>query len=125
MWRMAQISWSQLREIQATKDTEHVVEAMHDFKGPTDKVESFYSDGAPDLKKAARKMEWCADYSAPHRPKSNGYIERVIRKVVERTRAALEQAGFHPMLWPQSLEYQCHAHNIERVPENELSLIHI
>ena len=85
------------------KDAERAIEALQHFAGPTDKIESFWSDGSPELKKAARKLEWRAGTSAPHRPSSNGVIERYIRKVVEVARALLAQAGFHHALWPLSL----------------------
>ena len=95
------------------KDAERAIEALQHFAGPTDKIESFWSDGSPELKKAARKLEWRAGTSAPHRPSSNGVIERYIRKVVEAARALLAQAGFHHALWPVALEYAAFALNIE------------
>ncbi len=35
-------------------------------------VTRFYSDGSPELKKAARELKWVHETSTPHRPQSNG-----------------------------------------------------
>ena len=46
----------------ATRSEQETRKAMTDFFGPTDEVRSFYSDNAPELKKAARSLE----YLPPH-----------------------------------------------------------
>ena len=47
------------------------------------------------------------------RHNTNCVAERAVRKVVEGTKALLEQAGLPPEWWPYAMRAWCHAHNIE------------
>ena len=48
-----------------TKNAFEVTHALQQFLGPTTKIQRFYSDNAPELKKAARRMGWFHDTSTP------------------------------------------------------------
>ena len=87
-------------------------EAMRDFAGPDSKTESFYSDGAKELIKAARKLDWCHTTSIPYTSSNNGRVERAIRHVEEGTRTVLCQAGLSHKWWPFASKFFCFASNI-------------
>ena len=56
----------------ATRSAPETIEAFQHWAGPDDKIESFYADNAPELKAAARKLEWRMSTSTPGVPKTNG-----------------------------------------------------
>ena len=73
--------------------------ALQDFLGPKDRIESFYSDNSPELKIVAHDNGWEHTTSTPGRPETNGVAERAVRSVVEGTRTALEHAGLPARWW--------------------------
>ena len=73
--------------------------ALKDFLGSKDKIESFYSDNSPELRKVAHDNGWEHTTSTPGRPETNGVAERAVRSVVEGTRTALEHAGLPARWW--------------------------
>ncbi len=77
----------------SSKSTEHCVEAFNHWKGPNEKVTQFYSDNALELVKAARVVNWPMPTSTPGIPQTNGLVERAVRRVKERGRKFLSQAG--------------------------------
>ena len=74
------------------------MEAFRHFLGPTDKVQSFYSDASPELEGAAREMGWPHTTSTPGQPQTNGVAERAVSAVLVGARTALEHSGV-PMQW--------------------------
>ena len=74
------------------KTAEDSTEAVNDFKG-ADKIQRWYSDGAPELHAACRKLGIRHDKSDPHRSETNGLIERTNRTVIEGARCLLFQSG--------------------------------
>ena len=100
---------------QADKTAEGAMRALNEFVHPSEVVQSFYSDGAPELAKAARDLGWRHATSTPGRPETNGVAERAVRKVLEGARTALEHAGLPPKWWPYAARHFCLASNVETV----------
>ena len=90
------------------KTAEDITEAVNDFKG-ADKIQRWYSDGAPELHAACRKLGIRHDKSDPHRSETNGLIERTNRTVIEGARCLLFQSGMPYKYW--SLAMQCFVDN--------------
>ena len=87
-------------------------EAMRDVAGPDCNIESFYSDGAKELIKAAKKLNWCHTTSIPYTSSYNGRVERAIRHVKEGTQTVLVQCGLSHKWWPLAAKHFCFASNI-------------
>ena len=73
---------------------------------------AIYSDNAPELKRACRKLEYPLDLCIPHRPQSNGVSERQVRSVKEGTSCLLEQSGLHALWWNYAMRCYCFLHNV-------------
>ena len=65
---------------------------MRQFLGDAQR-KRFYSDCAPELIRAAKDLGLLHDTATPNRPDTNCVAERAVRKVIEGTKAALEQTG--------------------------------
>eukprot|EP00972_Heterocapsa_arctica_P049427 7274422-Heterocapsa_arctica.AAC.1 len=61
-----------------------------------------FADNAPELVKAIALLNIRHDTSTPYRSTTNSVAERTNRKVIERTRTVLEQAGLSPRWWPHA-----------------------
>ena len=59
-----------------TRSYDETIAAFQEFQGKEDTVQFFYSDGAPELIKAATKMKWGHDTSTPGVHESNALAER-------------------------------------------------
>ena len=70
-----------------------------------------YTDNAPELIRACKDLRIKHDKSTPHRHQSNGYCERMVRKVVEGARTLLEQAGLPSCFWIFAVRHWCFMHN--------------
>ena len=99
----------------ADKSADMTREAMNNFQGSTDVVQSFYSDSSPELNAAARQMGWVHPKATPGRPDNNGVAERAVRRVIGGARTILEHAGLNPSWWPLATKHFCVTHNIEEV----------
>ena len=77
------------------------------LSGKTDTV--FCSDTAPELTKAATRLCWVPDPSAPNYWPHNTYVERDVRTIKELCRPSHIQAGFHRRLWTLSVDYTAKA----------------
>ena len=103
----------------ALKSTEECVSALQHFTSAKDTVKVFYSDGAEELKKAAKIMNWRHERSKAYIHESNAIAERQVRSVTEGTRTNLLQAGVSHVYWPYALEHTCTAFNISHVNGDE------
>ena len=52
-----------------------------------------YTDGSHEFKAAMLDLNWPHDVSTPHRPQTNGIVERTNRRILEGARCALFQSG--------------------------------
>jgi hypothetical protein len=75
-------------------------------------VTRFFSDGSPELKKAAAELQWVHETSTPHRPQTNGLMEITNRSLKEGTAAVLYASGFNHAWWPLALKYIAFAFNL-------------
>ena len=86
--------------------------ALQDFAGPREPVKLLYTDGAPEYKEAAEKLGWIHQRSTPYRPQTNGVAERNVQRIVQGTRAVLQQSGMDHCWWPEASECYCFLHNV-------------
>ena len=66
-----------------------------------------YVDRAQELLKALRELKWNHDTPTPHRPETNGVIERAVRRVKEGTSATLLQSGLTEVWWQEAMDCYC------------------
>ena len=76
-----------------TKEADQCHEDLQHFLQVGDKVGVVYSDNAPELKDAVRRMKFRHNTSRAYVDENKAVIEREIRTVLEGTRANLTQAG--------------------------------
>ena len=93
-----------------SKAANHTVMALREFYGE-DQFYFFYSDNAPELKSAAANELMLHLTSTPHRPQSNGVIERFIQLVIDGTRCLLHQSGLPLRYWHLAARAFCHGRN--------------
>ena len=86
--------------------------ALQEFAGPREPVKLLYTDGAPEYKEAAEKLGWIHQRSTPYRPQTNGVAERNVQRIVQGTRAVLQQSGMDHCWWPEASECYCFLHNV-------------
>ena len=79
--------------------------ALLEFAGPYDYINELYSDGAPELVKAAKDAKWIHSTSAPERPQKNGVAERAVRSVKAGGRTVLLKAGLPAKFWPKAIRH--------------------
>ena len=77
----------------ASNGTEDAIEALQMLVGADEKVKSFYTDAAPELIKAAKKLGWRHPTALPGRPQTNGIAERAVKQVLNGTRTVLKSSG--------------------------------
>ena len=90
--------------------------ACQEFAGPTDEIESFYAENAPELKSTARELGWRMPTATPGVPQTNGVVERRVRIVKAGIRCLLQQSGLHKSWWPYACRATCIAHKTEVDP---------
>ena len=87
-----------------SKSADETRKAIRKFAGKQ-KIRFFYSDDAPEIKKA------CEDENIPHEvaptgiKEANGLAETFVRIEIEGGRCELLQAGFPPCFWPYAIEH--------------------
>ena len=82
------------------KTTEDAHAGFVEFLG-TDKPTDMYiwSDSSPELNKAVKQLLLPHGRATPGRHQAKSYCERTVRRVVEGTRALLENAGLPQCFW--------------------------
>jgi hypothetical protein len=93
------------------KGAVNATKALAHFAG-RDPIQSFYTDAAPELEKAASTLGWEHPTAVPGRPKTNGVAERAVRAVLEGGRAVLEHSGVPQQFWPQACDHWCFSQNV-------------
>ena len=96
----------------ATKEGEQCYENLLHFTGADDEIGVIYSDNAPELEYAVKKLGVRHNTSREYSDENKAVIEREIRTVLEGTRAALTQAGLPDKMWPLAAQHHCIALNI-------------
>ena len=94
-----------------TKEADQCHEDLQHFLQVGDKVGIVYSDNAPELKDAVRRMKFRHNTSRAYVDENKAVIEREIRTVLEGTRANLTQAGLPDSLWPYAAQHHAMALN--------------
>ena len=95
-----------------TRSEEDTLTAFHRFIGPGKKVESFYSDNAPELVAVAEtKLGWTSDTSTPGMPRDNSIAESKVKLVINGARSLLLQAGLPSKYWPYATQAFCNGLN--------------
>ena len=74
---------------QPDRTADSCYKALLEFAGPYDYINELYTDGAPELAKAASDAKWIHSTSAPERPQKNGVAERAVRSVKPGGRTVL------------------------------------
>ena len=77
----------------ASKSAKESSIALKRFVGPQVTPQHIYTDNSGELVKAIKRLGWPHDTSTPHRPATNGVVERCVRIVKEGTACALVQSG--------------------------------
>ena len=83
-----------------TKEADQCHEDLQNFLQVGDKVGVVYSDNAPELKDAVKRMLFRHNTSRAYVDENKAVMEREIRTVLEGTRTNLTQAGLPDLLWP-------------------------
>ena len=96
-----------------SKSEDDTLYAYREFAGSNCKIKEFYSDGAPELLSAARKMEWVHSTSTPGMPRTNAIAESKVKLVLHGTRCLLYQAGLPFKFWPYACKCFCVNVNVE------------
>ena len=76
-----------------SKASDEVVRDMQRFLGPQVKPQHVYTDNSKEFIKAFDELNWPHDTSTPHRPQTNGVVERCVRVVKEGTSCVMVQSG--------------------------------
>eukprot|EP00959_Pyramimonas_sp_CCMP1952_P348877 7309488-Pyramimonas_sp.AAC.1 len=64
------------------KDAATTKASFQQFIAANDEVKHICADNSGELMKARRQLGWPRDTSAPHRPQTNGLIERIVKIVI-------------------------------------------
>ena len=78
---------------------ENSTDEAHFALNGLEKVGAFYSDCAPELMAAAKRLRWRHATSTPGRPETNGAAERAVRAVLEGARSLLAASGLPHRWW--------------------------
>eukprot|EP00971_Amphidinium_carterae_P338858 6476389-Amphidinium_carterae.1 len=98
----------------SSKSAEEVTFAIRRFMG--DQVDwrqvAIKSDNSHEIKSAVKSLGLAHYVSTPYRYQSNGLVERFIRRLVESTRAGLDQAGLPLEMWPHGIRHAALCYNM-------------
>ena len=95
-----------------SKSAAETVASFIEFQGRST-ITGFYSDNSSELHAAALTMKWIHESCVPHRPATNGVVERAMRSVVDGTRTFLIQSGLPISWWSVAAKAFCFAHNVK------------
>ena len=71
-----------------------------------------FTDAALELKLAFDELDYPADTATPHRPETNGVVERGGRRVKEGTACAMIQSGWDYIWWDLAQNAYCFSRNV-------------
>ena len=100
-----------------SKHTDEVVRDLQRFLGPQVKPQHVYTDNSSEFVNALKELNWPHDTSTPHRPQTNGVIERAVRVVKEGTSCVMVQSGLDEKWWPEAMNCFCFLRNVSTVLE--------
>jgi hypothetical protein len=100
-----------------SKSAEEVVRDLQRFLGPQVKPQHVYTDNSKEFIRALKDLNWPHDTSTPHRPQTNGIIERAVRVVKEGTSCVMVQSGLAEKWWPEAMNCFCFLRNVSTVLE--------
>ena len=100
-----------------SKASDEVVRDLQRFLGPQVKPQHVYTDNSKEFITALKELNWPHDTSTPHRPQTNGVVERAVRVVKEGTSCALVQSGLADKWWPEAMNCFCFLRNVSIVLE--------
>ena len=83
-----------------TRSVDETLQAFQSFFGPKTRPLHVYTHGGAEFKKDSQASH---DTSTPHRPQTNGVVERAARRVKEGTNSTLAQSGLHDMWWGEAM----------------------
>jgi len=95
-----------------SKNAKEVQRDLQRFLGPQTKPQHVYTDNSGEFRKALRNLNWPHDTSTPHRPQTNGVVERAVRVVKEGTSCAMVQSGLAAKWWPEAMNCFCFLRNV-------------
>ena len=70
-----------------------------------------YTDGSQEFKSALEELGLPHDVSTPHRPQTNGVVERTNRRILEGVRCLLFQSGMPLCFWRDVVMTYCNLRN--------------
>ena len=97
-----------------TKNSEQCHEDLLHFLGKDDEVGIIYSDNAPELGQAIKRLGVRHNTSREYVDENKSVIEREIRTILEGTRANLEQSGMPEKYWPLASQHHAFALNLAK-----------
>ena len=97
-----------------TKNSDQCHEDLLHFLGKDDEVGIIYSDNAPELGQAIKRLGVRHNTSREYVDENKSVIEREIRTILEGTRANLEQSGMPEKYWPLASQHHAFALNLAK-----------
>ena len=97
-----------------TKNSDQCHEDLLHFLGKDDDVGIIYSDNAPELGQAIKRLGVRHNTSREYADENKSVIEREIRTILEGTRANLEQSGMPEKYWPLASQHHAFALNLAK-----------
>ena len=87
-----------------TKSSQETQTSLQEFLEPDRKPEVIYTDNSLEFGKACEDLSWNHYTSTPHRSRTNGIVEKALRRGKEGTSAVLLQSGLNESWWADSME---------------------
>ena len=103
------------------KQAVHVVRCLQHFAG-TRKIETVYSDNAPELLKSSELMLITHETSQPGVPHTNSKIERCNQLIQGGVVTSLIEAGMPPCFWSYAAPCFCFNYNVQQKGEASLEI---